>query len=160
MSLRLAVSLLAATLLAACAEKEPRLTRPDVGPRTEHTIYTAIDAVHASDAQRLAILDAYDASNGRLRELSAQSSQVMSQWRDLDRMAPGFTAQVDALAAQWASINAGEMKARAAFERQVAAILGTSQWGKWQDFMRSGAGRERDYFLGGRGPEEDGPEHH
>jgi hypothetical protein len=131
------------------------MSRPDVGPRTEHTIYGAIQVVHASDAQRLAILNAYDTSNGRLRELSAQSAKVMAKWQDLDRTSPGFSGDVDALAAQWARLNGEEMQARGQFERQIASILGPSQWGKWQDFMRRPSSQERDYFLGGRGPEED-----
>jgi hypothetical protein len=154
MSARLAACCFAALLLAGCATPEPQLARPDVGPRTEHTIYHAIDVVHASDAQRLSILAAYDSSNGRLRELSGQSGELMTKWRGLDRKAADFTAQVDALAARYAAVNGEEMRARAAFERQIAVILSDSQWSKWQGFMRSGAGQEHDYFLGGRGPEE------
>lgn len=150
MPLRFA-ALLVAVLLCACTT-EPELSRPDVGPRAETTVYDAIKKVAASDQQRLSILDAYDSSNGRLRSLAAQSRQVLARWRGLDRTAPDFSAQVDALAAQWAAVNADEMKTRAAFERSVATALSPAQWSTWQDFMRGRGAAEReqdDYGEGG-----------
>lgn len=131
-----------ALLLAACAG-EPELSRPDVGPQQERTVLAALTKVSATDQQRIAVLNAYDSTNGRLRELATQSRQIIGRWHQLDRTAPDFSTQIDALAAQWASVNAAEMKARAAFEQGVAASLSPKQWNQWQDFMSSAAAERR-----------------
>jgi len=148
---------LALTLLLCACAGEPELARPDTGPQQEKTVYTALTKVSASDEQKVAVLNAYDRSNDRLRQLASRSRKVLDEWRELDRRAPDFSAKVDTLAAQWGQINADEMKARAAYEQEVAAALGPKQWGQWQDFMRSvprpriddyGAGQERERRRG------------
>jgi hypothetical protein len=134
-SVRLGGLILAGLLLAGCAGPEPALYRPDVGPRQDRTVFNALNRVKATDAQRIAVLNEYDATNGKLRELVKQSRQVVQQWHDLDRTAPDFQAQVDTLAAKWATLNADEMKTRAIFDHNVAVTLGPRQWSQWQDFM-------------------------
>lgn len=131
----LAIVLLCAGLLA-CAE-DTELQRPEVGATPEKLMLAALTKVEANDAQRLAVLNAYDSRNGQLVELGKRSREVVAQWHKLDRTAPEFGGQVDALAAQWGEINTAEMKARAAYEHVLATQLTPSQWSKWQDFMRS-----------------------
>lgn len=137
----LAACLLAA-LLAACAD-DPSRVRPEIGATPEKLLLAALTKVEATDAQRLAVLNAYDARNGELVELEKQSREVVRQWNKLDRTAADFTAQVDTLATQWAGINAKEMRARAAYERELATQLTPSQWSRWQDFMRKVAEERR-----------------
>jgi Spy/CpxP family protein refolding chaperone len=128
---------LALTLLVCACSGEPELSRPDTGPQEEKTVYAALTKVSATDEERVAVLNAYDRSNDRLRQLASQSRQILRDWRRLDRRAPDFSAKVDALAAQWAGLNSDEMKVRAGYEHDVAAVLTPKQWERWQKFMRS-----------------------
>ena len=143
--------ILAGLLLAGCTD-DPELYRPDVAPRQERTVLYALKKVKATDAQRNAVLSAYDASNLKLRHLVDQSREVVRQWHALNRYAPDFDAQVDALAAKWGALNTAEMKTRSGFDHNVAAVLGPGQWSDWQDFMNGdgyepNAGNE---WTGGR----------
>ena len=105
----------------------------------------ALERIKPSDEQRVAVLNAYDASNSRLRELSAQSRQIVTKWHQLNRLAPDFQDQVDALSLRWAEVNAQEMKTRAAYERSVALAITPKQWQQWQDFMNSQPPTRDDY---------------
>ena len=138
--MRIGCLILAGLLLAGCVD-DPELYRPDVAPRQERTVLYALKQVKASDPQRIAVLNAYDVSNGKLRTLVQQSREVVRQWHELDRFAPDFQAQADALSVKWAALNSAEMKTRATFDHDVAAVLGPKQWGEWQDFM-NGEGYE------------------
>ena len=132
-------------LLSACVPTEPELERTDVGPHQERTMLNALERIKPSDEQRVAVLNAYDASNSRLRELSAQSRQIVTKWHQLNRLAPDFQDQVDALSLRWAEVNAQEMKTRAAYERSVALAITPKQWQQWQDFMNSQPPTRDDY---------------
>lgn len=134
--MRILVAALLASALLACAS-DPELQRPDLGATPEKLMLNALTKVQASDAQRLAVLNAYDARNGQLVELGKRSRQIVAQWHKLDRTAPDFDQQIDSLAAQWAEVNAAEMKARAGYERALATQLTPSQWSQWQDYLRS-----------------------
>jgi len=81
------------------------------------------------------VLNAYDSRNGTLVSLDQTSKQIIAQWYKLDRTAPDYLQRVDTLAAQWAQVNGDEMKARGAYEHELAANLSSSQWSQWQDFM-------------------------
>jgi Spy/CpxP family protein refolding chaperone len=152
--------ILAGLLLAGCID-EPELYRPDTAPRQERTVLNALKRVKATDPQRIAVLNVYDATNGKLRGMVDQSRQVVRQWHELNRFAPDFQAQVDVLAAKWAALSADEMKTRATFDHDVAAVLGPKQWGEWQDFMNGegyepNAGNE---WTGGHRGNSSGPPH-
>ena len=117
----------------------------------------ALTKVKASDAQRLAVLNAYDSRNGRLAELARQSRQLVAQWYKLDRAAPDFEQQAEGLAVQWAEVNGAEMRARAGYEHALASQLTPQQWKEWQDYLLSVAEAQRRAELsgegyGGRGP--------
>ena len=159
-SARFGCLVLAGLLLAGCTD-DPELYRPDVAPRQERTVLNALSRVKASDPQRMAVLSAYDATNGKLRGLVKQSREVVRQWHELDRFAPDFQAQVDALAAKWAALSSAEMKTRATFDQEVANALGPKQWGQWQEFM-SGEGYEPNAgneWTGGHRGNASGPPH-
>ena len=145
---RIVVMLALAALLLGCAG-EPEVQRVDVGATPEKAMLAALTKVAASDVQRIAILNAYDSRNGELQALDKRSKQIIAQWNRLERTAPDYLQQVDALAAQWAQVNGEEMKARAAYEHDLAANLSPGQWHQWQDFMRSiGEARRRAELLG------------
>jgi hypothetical protein len=129
--------------LSACSSA-PQLTRPDLGPRSERTVYAALDKVQSSDDERLRILQAYDASTDHLRDLAKQSRDLLREWDQLDRTAPDFTTKVEALATRWAALNDDEMRTRGRFEHSVATILTAKQWQTWQTFMRAPRSREEE----------------
>jgi len=131
----LAAALLASALLACT--NDPELQRPDLAATPEKLMLAALTKVKATDAQRLAVLDAYDSRNGKLLELGRRSREIVAQWHRLDRTASDFEPRIDALAAQWAEVNAAEMKVRAGYEHAVATQLTPSQWSDWQDYLRS-----------------------
>ncbi len=145
-----AVLALAATLLGCAGE--PEVQRVDVGASPEKAMLAALTKVKASDPQRIAVLNAYDSRNGELVALDKSAKQIIKQWNNLDRTAPDYLQQVDTLAAQWAQVNGAEMKARGAYEHDLAASLSPGQWSQWQDFMRSiAAARRRAELLGEEG---------
>lgn len=145
---RTVVVLAFAAILLGCST-EPEVRRVDVGPTPEKVVLAALTKVAATDTQRVAVLNAYDSRNNQLVALDKSAKQVITQWNRLDRTAPDYVQQVDALAAQWAQVNGDEMKTRAAYEHDLAATLSSSQWHKWQDFLRSvGEARRRAELLG------------
>ncbi len=145
---RIVVVLALAAALFGCAG-EPEVQRVDVGATPEKALLAALTKVSANDAQRIAILNAYDGRNGQLVALDKSAKRLIAQWNKLERTAPDYLQQVDALAAQWAQVNGDEMKARAAYEHDLAANLSPAQWHQWQDFMRSiGEARRRAELLG------------
>lgn len=133
---RILLSALLGLALAACAG-EPEMQHPNVGATPEKLMLAALTKVEASDAQRLAVFSAFDSRNTELVALEKQSRQIVAQWNKLDRTAPDFIQQVDALATQWSELNGKEMRARAAYEHELATQLSSRQWSQWQDFMRS-----------------------
>lgn len=139
---RTVVLLVLAAILSACAD-DPEVPRTDLGASPEKLVLAALTKVAASDAQRVAVLNAYDNRNGELRALGKSSGQIIAQWNKLDRTAPDYLQQVDALAARWAQVNGDEMKARGAYEHELAANLSPAQWTRWQDYMRSVAAARR-----------------
>ncbi|HZR35251.1 MAG TPA: hypothetical protein VFA75_07730 [Nevskia sp.] len=155
--MRIVAAALLASILLACAE-DPELQRPELASTPERLMLAALTKVKASDAQRLAVLNAYDSRNGQLVALGKRSREIVAQWHKLDRTAPDFEQQVDALAAQWAELNGAEMKARAGYERAIATQLTPAQWSEWQDYMRSvGEAQRRAELFGAEGYERHGP---
>lgn len=145
---RTVVVLAFAVLLLGCSG-EPEVRRVDVGPTPEKVVLAALTKVVATDAQRIAVLNAYDSRNSQLIALDKSAKQIITQWNRLDRTAPDYVQQVDALAAQWAQVNGDEMKTRAAYEHDLATTLSSSQWHQWQDFLRSvGEARRRAELFG------------
>jgi hypothetical protein len=134
--MRILVAALLASALLACAD-DPELQRPDLAATPEKLMLAALTKVKASDAQRLAVLNAYDSRNGQLVELGRRSREIVAQWQRLDRTAPDFEQRIDTLAGQWAEVSASEMRVRAGYEHAVATQLTPSQWSDWQDYMRS-----------------------
>lgn len=132
-----------AAILSGCASESPGVQRVDVGATPEKVVLVALTKVKANDDQQRAILNAYDSRNGELRALTKSSDKIIAQWYKLDRTAPDYLQQVDTLAAQWAQVNGDEMKARAAYEHEVAANLSAKQWSQWQDFITSVAAARR-----------------
>lgn len=147
--MRAATAILLCAGLLACAQDPPELERANLGASPEKLVLAALTKVKASDDQRRAVLDAYDSRNGQLEELSRHSRQILAQWHKLDRTAPDFERQVDALAGQWAEVNGAEMRARSGYERALASQLSASQWSQWQDFMHSVAEAQRRVELNG-----------
>ncbi len=152
--MRILVAALLAGALLACSS-QPELQRPDLGATPEKLMLAALTKVKATDAQRLAVFNAYDSRNGKLDELSKRSREIVSQWHKLDRTAPDFNQKIATLSAQWAEVNAGEMQVRGAYEHEIATQLTPSQWSQWQDYMVSVVeARRRAELLGdnyGRG---------
>ena len=143
-----AVLLLAVAGLGACAGRgEPEMTRPDLGAPPEKLVLAALDKVKATDEQRTAVLNAYDSRQQQLTDLAKRSRELVKQWHKLDRTAADFDQQVEALAAQWAQVNADEMKARSAYERSLATVLDAGQWKTWQSFQDEVVAARRRAFL-------------
>ncbi len=148
---------LAAGLLACVGE--PEVQRVDLAADSEKAVLAALTKVKASEAQRIAVLNAYDSRNGELVKLNRSSKQIIDQWYTLKRTAPDYLQQVDALAVKWAQVNADEMRARGAYEHELAANLSPGQWSGWLDFMANLAAARRraelyrqDGIAGPRGP--------
>ena len=134
--------LLLVAILSGCVS-EPGVQRVDLGGSPEKQVLAALTKVSATQPQKVAILNAYDSRNGELRALSRKSKEIIDQWYKLDRTAPDYLQQVDALAVQWAQVNGDEMKARAGYEHEVAATLSPKQWSQWQDYIKSTAAAQR-----------------
>ena len=139
---RTAMAMAFAASLLGCVG-EPEVQRVDLAATPEKAVLAALTKVKASEAQRIAILNAYDSRNGRLVKLNNSSKQIIAQWYSLKRTAPDYLQQVDTLAGQWAQVNSEEMKARGAYEHELAANLSADQWSGWQDFMSSLAAARR-----------------
>jgi len=140
--LRAVVAVALTASLLGCVG-EPEVQRVDLGANPEKALLAGLSKVKASDAQRIAVLNAYDSRNGRLIALDKKSKQIIEQWYALHRTAPDYLQQVDALAAQWAQLNGDEMKARGVYEHDVAANLSAAQWSDLQDFMSNAAAEHR-----------------
>jgi len=139
---RIVAMLALAAALSACSG-DPEVRRVDVGPSPEKAVLAALTKVQASKEQRIAVLNAYDSRNDALVALDQTSKQIIAQWYKLDRTAPDYLQRINALAAQWAQVNGDEMKARGAYEHELAANLSSSQWSQWQDFMINVAAARR-----------------
>jgi len=140
--LRTVVAVGLAVSLLGCVG-EPEVQRVDLGANPEKALLVGLSKVKASDAQRIAVLNAYDNRNGQLVKLDNRSKRIIEQWYALSRTAPDYLQQVDTLAAQWAAVNSDEMKARGAYEHDVAANLSAAQWSDLQDFMSNAAAAHR-----------------
>jgi hypothetical protein len=122
---------------------EPEVQRVDLAAHPEKAVLAALTKIKATEAQKIAVLNAYDSRNAHLVKLNKTSKLIIAQWYQLKRTAPDYLEQVDALAEQWAQVNSDEMKARAAYEHDVAVNLSPEQWSGWQDFMASAAAARR-----------------
>jgi hypothetical protein len=152
--LRTVMAILLAASLLGCVS-EPGVERVDLDANTEKAVLEALTRIKATDPQKVAILNAYDSRNGRLKELEKSSRVIIGEWYKLKRTGPDYLQKVDALAEQWAQVNSDEMKARAVYERDIAVNLTAEQWNSWQDFMASAAAARRRaelYGQDGMGP--------
>jgi hypothetical protein len=131
----LMVAALVAGLLG-CAD-DPGVERVDLNSSPEKLVLAALSSVKASKEQRIAVLSAYDSRNGQLRSLQRSSEHIIAQWYQLNRKAPEYLSQVDALSQEWSQVNGEEMKVRGAYEHELAAALSPLQWNEWQDFINS-----------------------
>jgi hypothetical protein len=146
-NLRTVLLLAAAAGLSACAAHEPEKMRPDLGATPEKLLLAGLDKVTATDAQRVAVLTAYDNRQEQLTDLAKRSRQIVSDWHKLDRTAPDYSAKVEALAQQWGQLNGDEMRARSAYEHDVASTLDAGQWKRWQSFMDDVTAARRRAYL-------------
>ena len=87
-----AVLALAATLLGCSSE--PEVQRVDLGASPEKAMLAALTKVKATDAQKVAVLNAYDSRNGELVTLDKSAKQIIKQWNKLDRTAPDYPQQI------------------------------------------------------------------
>ena len=70
---RTVVVLAFAALLLGCST-EPEVRRVDVGPTPEKVVLAALTKVVATDAQRIAVLNAYDSRNSQLIALDKRDA--------------------------------------------------------------------------------------
>lgn len=137
-----------AVLVVACAPRPAFRPGGAFAPLPEKRVLVALAEVHADEAQRRAVLEAYDQTTPRLRALADEAESLQARWQDLDRRNAGFTAQVLELAERTAGVSRERMRQAAAFERQVATALDADQWQAWCDFWSRAAAGPLD------GPEE------
>jgi hypothetical protein len=123
----------AALLLSACASSAPMVRAQSYEGRSEKALLAVLRNVKADDAQRTAVLAAYDRHNPSLTRLAEEWDQIEKDWAELDRRADDFTAKAAALAQRRQQIAAQQMIDGAAFERDVAALLTPEQWTDWQE---------------------------
>lgn len=123
-----------ALILAACAHRPP-MHVPQAGVRSEREILRTLTRVQATDAQRSAVLAAFDAALPGLRGLQAQRETLQAQLQALSPKQPGYLERTQALAQQWGELHRRELEAFAGFEAAVAAALSDRQWQQWQDYL-------------------------
>lgn len=120
-------------LLSACASAPPLRRAESYEGRPEKAMLAVLRTVKADDAQRAAILEAFDRHNPKLLKLADDWQQVEQEWTGLDRKAPAFTDQVKALADRRQQIATQQLVEGAEFEREVAAVLSAEQWKDWEE---------------------------
>lgn len=146
------ILIVALALLAGC-EPRPAMVRPggEFAAHPEKAVLVALRQVHATDEQRIAIMDAFDESQPKLAALDDDAEALMGQWYGLDRRDAGFARKGAELADKWGRISRERMTLTARFDGRVAAVLKEDQWDAWQQFwMRPG------FSPGISGPPEEG----
>lgn len=127
-----AIVLCAALVLEACAS-HPGFEAPgDFAVPSERGMFIALADVGASDKQRLAVMDTWDETHGRLNALGDEAQRVLQDWRELERRDAGFAKQSSSLAKRYSEIARERMTVVAKFEMRVASILDERQWDRWQ----------------------------
>ncbi|MGQ0698514.1 MAG: hypothetical protein ACT4PZ_09755 [Panacagrimonas sp.] len=152
-------ALLVATLCSACASAPPAYLPDNFDGLSEKAALYALREVEATDDQRKKFLESYDRHNPTLVKLSKERAAIAEQWTRLDRTDEAFLSQAAALADRRAAIAQQQMVEEAAFERDVAALLGPEQWKEWQAFWIGVAIADSQYGPGGgrRGRRVGGP---
>lgn len=139
---------LAALTLAACAAPGGRNGpyAPTTGSQYERQVIGALGETKVTTEQRQAVLAAYDAMAPKLKQNDADDQRVQRQWEALDPRAADYSAQVDGVAQQAATVSANRLKTLAQFNQVVAATLDGSQWSRWASVMSD----QRAAFENGR----------
>ena len=152
-----ACTALCGLLLAACAAGPSRNgpMQPPRGNVYERQVLGAMMAVQVNDAQRLVILNAFDALMPALKTADQDSARMRQRWETLDARAPDYASRSEALAVESGDAAARHLRALAAFNAQVAQTLTESQWQQWSKIMSAD---EASYGQrGGGGPGGGGP---
>lgn len=142
-------ALLVASLLSACASAPPAALSENFDGLSEKAVLYALREIQATDDQRKKFLETYDRHNPKLVKLSKERIAIAEQWNQLNRMDDAFLSQAAALSERRAVVVQQQMVEEAAFERDVATILGPEQWKDWQSFWASVAAAEGERGLGG-----------
>lgn len=143
-------ALLAAAVLSACATSAPAPLSDSFDGLSEKAALYALREVQATDDQRRKFLEVYDRNNPKLVRLSRERIAIAEQWNRLDRTDEAFLSQAAALSERRAAVAQQQMVEEAAFERDVATVLGPEQWKDWQGFWASVASAEGECGSGGR----------
>lgn len=120
-------------LLSACATPGAVTHAQSYEGRSEKAVLAVLRTVKADEAQRAAILAAYDRHNPTLERLTKDWTQIEQDWTALDRRAADFNEQAAALAQRRQQVAAQQLTEGAAFEREVAAALTPEQWTDWRE---------------------------
>jgi len=124
-------------LLAACAPRPAARPGEVFSVRPEKGVFLALKEARASDAQRHAILQAWDASTPRLQTLAQQAESLLEEWRDLDPRDTAFGTTAELLASKLSSVTRERMVLSAEFDGRVAAALDEDQWEAWQRYWEA-----------------------
>lgn len=123
----------ATALLSACAMPGTAHRARSYEGRPEKAMLAVLRSVNADDAQRAAVLTAYDRHNPALTQLAKDWTQIEREWIALDRHDPDFADKAAGLAQRRQQVAAQQMVEGAAFEREVATALTPAQWTDWQE---------------------------
>lgn len=131
-------TLFAAFTLAACASAGGGGNGPYVPAGTstyERQVIGALAETEVNDAQRQAVLAAFDAMAPRLKKNDADELRLQRRWNALDPRAASYGADVEALASEAATLAAERLRALGAFNGTVATTLDAGQWARWSNVM-------------------------
>lgn len=101
----------------------------------ERQVIGALGETDANAAQRQAVLAAFDTLAPRLKKTDTEDLSLQRRWAALDPRAASYGAEVEAVAAQAASVAGERLKALGSFNQTVATTLDASQWARWSSVM-------------------------
>lgn len=124
----------------------------DFSARPEKAVFLALKEAGATDEQRRAILEAWDATNPRLETLAGQAESLLEQWRGLDARGEAYRTTADLLASRFSAVARERMVLSAKFDARVAAALDEDQWEAWQQYWQRRTMGPREGRPGPGGP--------